>query len=310
MGKIKTFLRLLWRDKGAIPGTVMMVCERQKWTHIVSDKTCVKWRYRASLGKSLDLENPKTFNEKLQWIKLYDHKPIYTTMVDKYAVKGYVADRIGQQHIIPTLGVWDRFEDIDFTTLPEQFVLKCTHDSGGLVICKDKSKLDMQTARKKIKKSLATNYYYVAREWPYKNVKPRIIAEKYMVDDSGTELRDYKVMCFGGEPKIIQYHMGRFGCHTQDLYDASWNKLDVIQGMPMSDVVLEKPVFLEEMLELSAKLSAGIPHIRVDWYYVQDQLYFGELTFFDGSGFYDFEPEEWNAIAGSWIQLPPVTKEK
>lgn len=270
----------------------------------LSDEVYLKRMYKAIIGKDLDLENPKTYNEKLQWLKLYDRKPVYTTMVDKYEVKPYVADRIGESYVIPTLGIWDSFDEIDFDTLPEQFVLKCTHDSGGLVICQDKSKLDIRAARKSIEKSLKNNYYLHGREWPYKDVKPRILAEKYMVDDSGTELRDYKVVCFGGEPKLIQYHQGRYHKHTQDIYDTAWNKLDVIQGTPSSEKELAQPMFLDEMLELSHKLSAGIPQVRVDWYFVQGQLYFGELTFFDASGFGEFEPEEWNEIIGSWITLP------
>lgn len=275
----------------------------------MSDADYLQRMYKAAVGKNLDLENPKTFNEKLQWLKLYDRKPAYTAMVDKYAVKAYVTEQIGEKYIIPTLGVWDRFEDIAFESLPDQFVLKCTHDSGGLVICKDKSKLDRKAAKRKIQKSLKTNYYWHSREWPYKNVKPRIIAEKYMVDDSGTELRDYKVLCFGGEPKLIQYHQGRFGYHTQDFYDPQWKRVEMTQGLPLAQVEAETPPFLEEMLLLSRKLAADIPHIRVDWYYAQNQLYFGELTFFDASGFDEFQPDERNEILGSWITLPEKSED-
>ena len=268
----------------------------------MSDETYLKFAFRVRCGSTLDLENPKTYNEKLQWLKLHDRKPEYTTMVDKYEVKQYIAEKIGDEYVIPTLGVWDRFEDIDFDSLPEQFVLKCTHDSGGLVICKDKAKLDIADARKRITKSLKKNYYWANREWPYKNVQPRIIAEKFMVDDSGG-LQDYKVLCFNGEPKLIQVHKGRFQSHTQDYYDTQWKRQAIYQGDPMSSTETAKPVFLEQMLEVSRKLSAGIPHVRVDWYYVDGQLYFGELTFFDGSGLVPFEPEHWDYILGSWIDL-------
>ena len=272
------------------------------------DKAYLKLMFRVRTGKKLNLKNPTTFNEKLQWIKLYDRNPEYCNMVDKHEVKKYVAEIIGRQYIIPTLGVWNKFDDIDFDLLPNQFVLKCTHDSGGLVICRDKSKLDLEAACAKIKKSLATNYYLHGREWPYKSLNPRIIAEKYMVDDSGTELRDYKVMCFNGKPRLIQYHMGRYKYHTQDFYDTEWNKLEISQGCPLSEEELDKPIFLEEMLELSEKLSVGIPHVRIDWYYVQGQLYFGEITFFDASGFDEFEPEKWNKIIGGWCTLPQKIK--
>ena len=271
---------------------------------VLSDEAYLKINYKLVMGKKLDLQNPKTYNEKLQWLKLYDRKPEYTRMVDKYEAKKYVSEKIGKEYIIPTLGVWDHFDDIDFDSLPDQFVLKCTHDSGGLVIVKDKTKLDQTAAKRKIAKSLKKNYFYHAREWAYKDVKPGILAEQYLEDSEREELSDYKVMCFGGEPKLIQIHRGRFGIHTQDFYDTQWNKLEILQGLPMSDEILEKPKFLEEMLSMSRKLSADIPQLRVDWYFTNGKLYFGELTFFDASGFSDFEPGEWNAIIGSWVQLP------
>lgn len=267
------------------------------------DKPYLELIYYAHFGKKLDLKNPKTFNEKLQWLKLYDRNPEYTRMVDKYEAKQYVAEKIGEEYIIPTLGVWDDPDQIDFDALPEQFVLKCTHDSGGLVICRDKSKLNIEEAKEKLKKRLKFRYFYWGREWPYKNIKPRIIAEKYMEDESGTELKDYKVMCFEGEPKLIQVHQGRFGEHTQDFYDTQWQKLEITQGFPYSETTMGKPEFLEEMLTLSKELSQNLHQVRVDWYYVGHQLYFGELTFFDGAGFDGFEPDEYDEIIGNWIRI-------
>ena len=176
---------------------------RRNLLNWMPDKMYIEMLYKVRMGRKLNLDNPQTFNEKLQWLKLYDRKPEYTTMVDKAAVKDYVADKIGSEYIIPTLGVWEHFDDIDFDQLPNQFVLKCNHDSGGLVICKDKASLDMEAAREKIESSLKRNFYYHSREWPYKNVKPCIIAEKYMVDESGTELKDYKFYCFGGDRKSV-----------------------------------------------------------------------------------------------------------
>lgn len=269
----------------------------------IPDYFFLKYLFKKNTGKTLNLKSPRTFNEKLQWLKLYDRNPLYTILVDKCAVKQYVLDKIGGQYIIPTIGVWKAFEDIDFDKLPCQFVLKCTHDSGGIVICKDKSLLNIDDARNKIAESLKQNFYYAFREWPYKNVPPRIIAEKYMEDESG-ELRDYKVMCFDGIPKLIEYHQGRFNSHTQDFYDENWNLLPMSQGTPLSGTKIGKPLFFEQMMKLSAILSGGIPHVRVDWYCVHNQLYFGEMTFYDASGFEEFEPEEYNRILGDWIKLP------
>lgn len=257
------------------------------------------------MGKELDLNNPETFNEKLQWLKIHNRNPLYTTMVDKYAVKKYVADKIGEKYIIPTLGVWDNVEDIAFNKLPKQFVLKCTHDSGGIVICKDKSVLDFNEAKKKLKKSLETNFFLKWREWPYKNVKRRIIAEEFLEDANANELVDYKVLCFNGEPKIVEVHKGRFnGQHTTDNYDIFWNKTDIEQyDLPKSDEIMPKPAFLEEMLRLSKLLSKDLVHVRVDWYFANNRLYFGELTFFDGSGFNLFCGDA-DELLGSWIKLP------
>lgn len=273
----------------------------------MSDEKYLARRYNAVVGKKLNLEDPKTFNEKLQWLKLYNRRPEYTMMADKVAVRDYIAKTIGEEYLIPCLGVWDDPDDIDFNTLPDQFVLKCNHNSGlGMCICKDKSKLDIEKVKAGLRKGLKQNYYLSGREWPYKNIKPRIIVEKYMTDESGTDLKDYKVMCFDGKPKLIQVHKGRFVDHTQDFYDTDWNFMKIYQGCKNSDELMPKPVFMDEMLALSEKLAVGIPHVRVDWYFVNGQLYFGELTFFDASGFDEFEPNEYNEILGSWITLPEV----
>lgn len=271
----------------------------------MNDEEYLKKLFKCHMKRELNLDNPQTFNEKLQWLKLYDRKPEYTTMVDKYAVKRYVADIIGEEYIIPTLGVWNHFDEIDFDKLPNQFVLKCTHDSGGIVICTDKSNLDLKAAKKKIEKCLRRNYYWSSREWPYKNVKPRIIAEKYMSDEGKEELSDYKVLCFNGEPKIVEVHKGRFnGQHTQDCYDEFWNKTDIEQhDLPKSNDIMPKPAFLEEMLHLSKLLSKDLIHVRVDWYFTNNRLYFGELTFFDGSG-YNLFCGNADELLGSWIKLP------
>ena len=275
--------------------------------HSMPDEQYLKRLFRAITGKKLNLENPQTFNEKLQWLKLYDRKPEYTMMVDKYRVREYIANTIGKEYLIPLLGVWEDPEDIDFDALPDQFVLKCNHNSGlGMCICKDKSKLDIKRVKRELKKGLKQDYYLTGREWPYKDVPRRIIAEKYMVDESGTELKDYKVMCFNGQSKVIQIHRGRFDNHTLDLYDIAWNRLDFTWDCPQSEIMWEKPAFLEEMLILSEKLAHGIPQLRVDWYYAEKKLYFGELTFSPTSGFSKMTPEEWDYKMGEWIELPSV----
>lgn len=271
----------------------------------MDDAAYLKKKFECKMGMPLNLENPKTFNEKLQWLKLNDRDPSHTMMVDKYEVKEYVAATLGREYIIPTLGVWDKFEDIDFDKLPDQFVLKCTHDSGGLVIVRDKAKLDVEAARKKINKCLKKNYFYVGREWPYKDVKPRIIAEKLMVDDSGTGLRDYKVLCFEGEPKLIEYHLGRFTSERyQDFYDTQWNKTDIVQvGEKISPFNTPKPELLDQMMEKTCTLAKGLHHVRIDWYISGGQLYFGEITFFDASGFDAFEDIKNDELLGSWITV-------
>lgn len=269
------------------------------------DKTYVKWNYWANLKKRLNLKNPKTFNEKLQWLKLYDRKPIYTTMVDKYEVKKYVANLIGEEYIIPTLGVWDSPEEIDFDSLPDRFVLKVTHDSGGLVICKDKGKLDIEAAKAKLTRSLKRDYYLQSREWPYKNVKRCIIAEAYMSDNKGN-LDDYKLMCFDGQVKCSFVCSERFsgkGLHVT-FFDREWKVMPFERSYPSVKEGFPKPVQYEKMVELAQKLSKNIPFVRVDFYEVDGKIYFGELTFYPGSGFEAFQPESWDETLGSWIQLP------
>jgi hypothetical protein len=227
-------------------------------------------------------------------------------MVDKYEAKKYVADIIGEEHIIPTLAVYDRVEDINFDALPNQFVLNCTHDSGGIVICKDKSKLDKEAARRKLAKGLKTEFYYQNREWPYKGVTPRIIAEQYMVDESGYELKDYKWFCFNGEPKALFIASDR-GSKTEetkfDFFDMDFNHLPFTNGHPNASKEIRKPVGFEKMKELAAKLSKGLMQVRIDFYDINGIIYFGEITFFHWSGMKPFVPREWDYKLGSFIML-------
>lgn len=278
----------------------------------VDDKKYLCQKYRLKTGKSLDFDNPKTFNEKLQWLKICDRKDIYTTMVDKYEVKEYVANVIGDEYIIPTIGVYNKFDDIDFAKLPHQFVIKCTHDSGGLVIVKDKSVIDIKKIRKKINKCLKRNYYYSGREWPYKNVKPRIIVEKYMEDKKYKSMRDYKFFCFNGRPEIMYLSEGLEDHKTarMSFYDMDMELIDCRRSdYAMLDYTPEKPKNFDKMKKFSAILSNNIPHIRVDWYEINGKLYFGELTFSTCGGMVPFADEKWNKKLGDLINLDLVTGE-
>lgn len=273
----------------------------------IPDKMYIQIYYFAHFKKFCNLKNPRTYNEKLNWLKLRVRNPLYSTIVDKYEAKKYVANIIGEQYIIPTLGVWDSFNEIDFDTLPNQFVLKCTHDSEGLVIVRDKATMDKTAAKEKIEAALMRNFYYIGREWPYKNVKPRIIAEKYMEDHVDGELRDYKFFCFNGEPRAMFVASDRSSDHVKfDYFDLDFNHLDIKQKYPHAKKPLRKPVTFDQMIELSGVLSKGFPHVRVDFYEVDGHLYFGELTFYHFSGFMPFEPDKWDYIFGEWLKLPEV----
>ncbi len=280
----------------------------KKVVALLPTKMWLSYKFKSKFGYKLDWKNPKTYSEKLQWLKVYDKNPLYTTLVDKYEVKKYIADVIGEEYIIPTLGVWDRFDDIDFNLLPDQFVLKCTHDSGGIAIVKDKATFDKEKARKQFKIALARNPYSTNREWPYKNVKPRIIAEQYMENEATHDLRDYKFFSFDGETKAMFIATER-GSETEetkfDFFDMDYNHLDFRNGHPNADVLPEKPQCFDEMHALADKLSRGIPQVRVDFYEVNGRVYFGEMTFFHWSGMKPFEPAEWDRTFGDWITLPP-----
>lgn len=267
-----------------------------------SDEKFLKLKFKLLLGHKLNLENPQTFNEKIQWLKLHDHNPEYIRMVDKYEAKKYVAEKIGEEYIIPTFGVWDKFDDIDFNLLPDQFVLKCTHDSGSLIICKNKSIFNKKKARKKMNKCMRRNYYWGGREWPYKNVRPRILAEQYLEGASC----DYKIMCFNGKVKCAFVCSERF---SEDglkvtFFDRNWNKMPFERHYPKSNEIIEKPKEYDQMITLAERLAAEIPFVRVDFYESDEKLYFGEMTFYPGSGFEEFTPESADFMMGEWIKLP------
>ena len=272
---------------------------------IWSDKTFLRMYFWCNLGYKLNLKSPRTFNEKLNWLKIYNKHPEYSKMVDKKEAKEYVASIVGDKYIIPTVAVYDKVEDIDFEKLPKQFVLKCTHDSGGVVVCKDKSILDKGAAIRKLKKGLRSNFFTITREYPYKNVKPRIIAEQYMEDETG-ELRDYKFFCFNGEPKYMLLVSGRqAGKKRFDYFDLNWNHLPVHDvGCPGAERLPAKPDNFEEMIFIAKKLSKGMTHVRVDLYNINCKIFFGELTFFDGSGLCVYDPREWDFKFGQFLKLP------
>lgn len=279
----------------------------RKFSSCFSDELYLKILFRLKMGYPLNLQSPQTFNEKLQWLKLYNRKPEYTKMVDKYAVKEYVAKLIGEEYIIPTLGVWDRVEDIDFDSLPNQFVLKTTHGGGGggVVVCKNKFELDFVAAKQKLQQSMRSNIYRTFREWPYKNVPRRIIAEQYMVDESGVELKDYKFFCFNGEPKCFKVDFDRQVDHKANYYDPDWNLLpfgeEECPPNPLKQLV--QPPNFEKMLQLASCLSKDIPFVRLDFYNINGAIYFGEITFFPAAGMGRFEPEEWDLKLGKLIEL-------
>jgi hypothetical protein len=268
------------------------------------DKLYLKLMYYFKTGKKLNLKNPQTYNEKIQWLKLHDRNPLYATLVDKYAVKKYVADTIGEEYVIPLLGVWEKSEDIDFDKLPDEFILKTTHDSGTHVICKDKKSFDYDEAQHILNHRLKQNYYKFFREWAYKDVKPRIIAEKLMRDESGAELKDYKFFCFDGEVKALYVARDRnIGQTKFDFFDADFNRLDLKQHYPNSTVEIKKPENFYKMKELASLLSKGMPHVRIDFYNINGKIYFGEFTLYHLAGTEKFEPEKWDYIFGDWIDL-------
>ena len=302
MSKLSTAIRLIRTNRGVFLASVL-----ENLNFLFPDKLYLQLLFRCKMGYWMDLENPKSFSEKLQWLKLYNRNTLYTTLVDKYAVKKWVADKIGEDHIIPMLGVWDNANDIDFEKLPNQFVLKTTNGGGGdVVICKDKSKFDKENAIKHLNQGLKKSIYSKLREWPYKNVSPRIIAEKYMEDENG-QLKDYKFYCFNGRAQVCMVVSDRFGAGHYDSFDAETFQqlMFCAKSGKLPEISNEKPPEnYRQMLTIANQLSEGFPHVRIDLYSVNNNIYFGEYTFFDGSGFEKYYPESWDYKFGDWLQLP------
>lgn len=271
---------------------------------IIPIKLQLKTEYRCVTGKKLNLMSPKGFNEKLSWRKLYDHNPLYSKMVDKYEAKKIAAKLIGDKYIVPCYGVWNSFDEIDFNKLPNQFILKATHDSSGIVICNDKGTFNKNNAKEIIDKSLRTDYYLQGFEWPYKNVTRRVLADKLLIDGNRKELQDYKWWCFNGEPKVMYItNKGALQQCEENFYDMEFKPLDIEHGFPRTVPEYEKPQQFEKMKELAGILSQGIPFVRIDFFVVEDKIFFGEFTFFDHAGLRPFEDNGWDEKLGSWILL-------
>ena len=303
--KVQTIARMLRR-----PELFVQACSRKGWLNWMSDEAYLKLVYRMRMGKKLNLQAPRTFNEKLQWLKLYDRKPHYTELVDKYEVRKHITELLGEEYLIPLLGVWDSAEEIDFESLPQQFVLKCTHDSGSVIICRDKDSFDMKAARAKLTRCLKDNGYAFGREWPYKNVRPRIIAEAFMDDEgAGSGLTDYKFFCFDGKPRMIYVSRGLEDHATASIsfYDLKGNDMPFHRSdyKPLSDPLV-LPEMFDKMTCIAGELAemVGCPFVRIDLYSVRGKIYFSEITFSPCGGFLPFEPKEYDEKLGEWITLP------
>ncbi len=280
----------------------------QRFGTWLPDRPYISLLFHLRMGRRLNLKAPQCYSDKIQWLKLYDRRPEYTIMVDKYAVKEYVAGIVGDEYIIPTLGVWNNPDEIEWDKLPKSFVLKTTHGGGntGVVICKDKSTLDKEKTIAMLKRSIKQDIYKTLREWPYKGVPKRIIAEKLIEPELGSnDIPDYKFFCFDGVVKALFIGTDRSSGDVKfDYFDSDFNHLDLVQVHPMSGKSFEKPKKFEEMKDVASKLSKGIPHVRVDLYNVNGQIYFGELTFYHHGGVTPFHPDSWDYKFGSWLVLP------
>ena len=274
----------------------------------INDKKYLTILYKKKSHRRLNLDNPKRFTEKLQWLKLNYRKDIFSTMVDKYKVKEYISNTIGKEYTIPTLGVYDKFSEIDFNKLPNQFVIKCSHDSGSVVVVRNKEDINYKKLKTYFNLVMKRNFYYRFREWPYKSVKPRILIEKFMVDDNSDALTDYKFFCFNGVPKVMYISKDNSSDARTDFFDMEFNHLDLRFKDPNADVMPEKPKQFETMKQIAKKLSKDMPFVRVDFYVINEKIYFGEMTFYHLGGFFDFHPDEWDYKFGEWLKLPEKIK--
>lgn len=288
------------------PEMILYYLFGSRFFRVIPDKLFVKIEYWLRTGRRLDLSNPETFNEKLQWLKLHDRNPDYTAMVDKLEVRKHVKETVGVKYLVTLIGVYKSYAQIDFSSLPDSFVLKPNHTSGDVFICKDKSKINHAKLKIEVNKWLNREYYWLHREWPYKNVKPKILCEQYLVDESGQGLKDYKFMCYNGVPKIVRVMSERRGSHYMvNSFDLEWNEIDLPgKFIRRNPNVPAKPKFLDSMIEISRVLSKGLTFVRIDMYETATKIYFGEITFYPASGFMDFKREKDDDLLGSWIVLP------
>ena len=306
MSKIQTLYKTIRNNPQELSRMIDAFLSRQRLMKHLPDSIYLKMRYALCIHKRLNLSNPVSFNEKLQWLKLYYQDPLYEMLADKYMVKEYVKRYSPELKVIPTIGVWEKAEEIDFNKLPEQFVIKCTHDTGSTVICKNKKEFDTEETRRALHEALSRNMFYRGREWVYKEIKPRIIAEPYLSDHETDELNDYKFMCFNGEVKCVFVCSDRFspeGLHVT-FFDREWEIMPFMRHYPKKEEGIPRPNNLNEMIALAEKMSAKMPFVRIDFYSIRDEIFFGEYTFFPGSGFEEFSPDEWDATLGNWITLP------
>lgn len=275
------------------------------YTNILTDKQFISKYYRRVFNRELNWKNPTLYSEKMNWLKLYDRRPIYTIMADKYASREFITEKFGEGYLVDLLGVWDSSDEIDFETLPDKFVLKCNHDNGVL-ICTDKSDLDIESVREEFANRLKRDFYKKRREWPYKNIKRKIICEKYMENTNGDELLDYKVFCFNGKAKLIEVNSDRFSdCSKEDHYDIYWKHLSLeFEHYEQSGDRFKKPLFFDEMISIAEEISSDIPFLRVDFNCWNGKLYIGEMTFYHNAGFAQFKDNKWDELLGSWVMLP------
>lgn len=270
----------------------------------VDDETHIRRQYKLRTGETLNLENPIYYNEKIQWMKINYHDLILNELVDKYSVRNFVKERIGKEYLIPIYGIYDSIDEVDFDSLPNQFVMKLTNGSSFNYICTNKTAKEVKKIKARFKKWIKIDFYALGREWAYKDVKNRIICEKYLTDDSETELKDYKFFCFNGEPKVIQVDYCRFTNHKRNLYTLNWDYMnESIEYETDPDANLDKPEKLEDMVRCAKELSKGFPHIRVDFYHINGQIYFGELTFYHGAGYLSYKPKKFEKQMGDWLDL-------
>lgn len=297
--------RRLKKIKKALGKNFISSLYRSLW--FLSDKSYLKLIYRLRMGIKLNLDNPASFTEKLQWLKLYDHNPLYTKLADKHSVRKYIEEKVGEEHLVPLLGVYNSFSEIDFSSLPSSFVIKPTNDSGSCVICYNKALFDLKKARKIINYSLCHNYYHKTREWQYKDIKPQVLVEEYLGKDG--PINDYKFFCFNGKAKFMYIEKESSSSPSQAIYDMDFNRLPFSMDDDISSTKYTRPECFNQMRAIAETLSQSIPFLRVDMYYERGKVYVGELTFYHYGGFIPFKPPVWDKKIGEWLNIDSIKGE-